>query len=180
MPDETQAPEAAQEPTPTNSQAETVETFDREYVEKLRKENATYRTKAKAAEEAAEKARLEAERAKLDEVERLKAEKADAEKRAAEIEARAVAAERRAALAGKVADPNAALKLLEDKHLNDEGQVDVEALLQDYPFLAPQQAGAVNLPAARSAGGTGPLRPEDFRGKDQAWITANLHRLQKQ
>ncbi len=175
---ETLAQEAAEPTTPTT---ETVETFDREYVEKLRKENATYRTKAKKAAEEAERARLEAERSKLDELERLKAEKADAEKRAAEIEARAVAAERRAALTGKVADPAAALKLLDpDAHLTEAGDVNVDALLKDYPFLAPPQAaGGVNLPGARTAGRTGPLTPDDFRGQSQEWIAANLHRLQK-
>src|SRR5690554_6065961 len=155
----------AQEATTDTGTTEQVETFDREYVEKLRKENATYRTKAKAAEEAAEKARLDAERQKLDEVERLKAEKADAEKRAAEIEARAIAAERRATLTGKVADPTAALKLLdEETHLDAEGNINLDALLKDYPFLAPTPSG-VNLPGAKSDKTPGTLTPEDFRGK---------------
>lgn len=136
----------------TASREEPVETFDREYVEKLRKENAKYRNEAKQNAEKAEKARLESERQKLDEVERLKAEKADAEKRAQAIEQRAVAAERRAALAGKVADPAAALKLLDpDKHLNGD-EVNIEALLKDYPFLAPRQESGVYIPAARTAG----------------------------
>lgn len=145
---ETQVPETN---APTEATTEQVETFDREYVEKLRKENATYRTKAKNAEEAAEKAKTNAERAKLDEVERLKAEKADVDKKLAEIEARAVAAERRAALTGKVADPAAALKLLDpDKHLDGDA-VNVEALLADYPFLAPAKEPGVNIPGARTA-----------------------------
>lgn len=170
----------AQEATTDTSTTEQVETFDREYVEKLRKENATYRTKAKAAEEAAEKARLDAERQKLDEVERLKAEKADAEKRAAELEAKATAAERRAALTGRVADPIAALKLLdESEHLGDDGSVNVDKLLESYPFLAPQQdTKRVDLPGQKTMPGPkGDLTAEDFRGKDQAWIAANLHRL---
>lgn len=170
----TDAPEAT-----TTTQPEQPETFDREYVTKLREENARYRTRAKEAQEAAEKARLDAERQKLDEVERLKAEKADAEKKAAEIEARAVAAERKAALTGKVADPVAALKLLEDTHLDDEGNVLVDKLLEAYPFLAPQQdTKRVDLPGQKTMPGPkGDLTPDDFRGKDQAWIAANLHRL---
>lgn len=158
MPQDTNAETtAAQEANPTTeTQTETVETFDREYVEKLRRENAAYRTKAKQAEDAAEAARLAAEREKLDEVERLKAEKADAEKRASEIEARAVAAERRAALTGKVADASAALKLLDaDKHLTAEGDVNVTALLEDYPFLAPAADKAARTPST-GAGGTVP------------------------
>lgn len=143
-------PQVQETNEPTQPQEEPVETFDREYVEKLRKENATYRTKAKKAEEAAEAAKKAAEREKLDEVERLKAEKADADKRLAEIEARAVAAERRAALTGKVADPAAALRLLDEAHLDDDGNVLVDKLLEAYPFLAPKEPG-VNIPGARTA-----------------------------
>ena len=175
-PETTDAPKA----TTDTQTTEQPETFDREYVEKLRKENASYRTKAKEAQEAAEKAKTDAERAKLDDIERLKAEKADAEKRAAEIEARAIAAERRAALTGKVADPQAALKLLdESEHLGDDGSVNVDKLLESYPFLAPApDSKRVDLPGQKTMPGPkGDLRPDDFRGKDQAWISANLHRL---
>lgn len=56
----------------------------------------------------------------------------------AEREAR-TRAERIAALTGKVADPKAAIKLLEDKHLSDDGGVNVDALLADYGFLAPSK-----------------------------------------
>lgn len=179
MPEDTNPTETTDAPEATTTTDTAPETFDREYVEKLRKENASYRTKAKEAQEAAEKAKTDAERAKLDDIERLKAEKADIEKRAAEAEARAVAAERRAALTGKVADPQAALKLLEDTHLDDDGQVNVEALLEAYPFLAPQQdTKRVDLPGQKTMPGPkGDLTAEDFRGKDQAWIAANLHRL---
>src|SRR5690606_6294727 len=131
--------EPAPEATPDQGQEQQQETFDAAYVKKLRDENASWRQKAKAAQEAAEAAKLAAERAKLDGLERVKAEKADVEKRAQEAEARAVAAERRAALAGKVADPAAALKLLEDKHLQEDGSVNVDQLLADYPFLKPPQ-----------------------------------------
>ena len=152
-PETTTAPEAVTEPT-----TEQVETFDREYVEKLRKENASYRQKAKKAEEAAEAARLSAEREKLDEVERLKAEKADAEKRAAEIEARAVAAERKAALTkAKVVDEDAALKLLDpERHLTDDGSVNADALFADYPFLRATPTGPT---PATSGSGTNPKPP---------------------
>lgn len=174
----TTAPEAPEATQPTETQQEPVETFDREYVEKLRKENATYRTKAKEAAEKAEKARLEAERAKLDEVERLKAEKADVEKRAAEIEQRAVAAERRASITGKVADATAALKLLDDtKHLNRDGDVNVEALLKDYPFLAPTTPAGVSIPGARSSK-TATLTEEDVKRMTPEQINARWPEVQ--
>ena len=73
----------------------------------------------------------------MEESERLKAEKADAEKKALDAEERALRAERKATLAGKVADPNAALKLIEESHLDSSGNVNVDALLKDFPFLKP-------------------------------------------
>ncbi len=147
MPEDTpQAPEAT---TPAAPEAQP-ETFDREYVEKLRKENATYRRKAQEAHEAVEAAKTAAERAKLDELERVKAEKADVEKRIAELELRSLTAERRAAITGKVADATAALKLLDEtRHLDQDGAVKVDALLTDYPFLAPKAlAGSIPAPDA--------------------------------
>lgn len=142
------APEAD---PPTETQQEPVETFDRDYVEKLRKENATYRTKAKQAQEAAEKARIEAERQKLDEVERLKAEKADAEKAAQEARAEAARARHLIALAGKVVDPEDALAIAERAGLVTEDGVDVEALLKAKPYLAPPTQAGVTIPGARNA-----------------------------
>lgn len=154
---QTQAPTTPEVTTPTQPQDAPVETFDRDYVEKLRAENAKYRTRAKEAQDAAEAAKLAAEREKLDEVERLKAEKADAEQ-ALEVERTArTNAERMASLTGKVADPAAALKLLDtEKHLNEDGTVNTEALLTDYAFLAPNQkpAGTTISGAGTVAGST--------------------------
>lgn len=103
-----------------------------------------------------------AERAKLDEVERVKAEKADIEKRAQEAEARAVAAERRAALTGKVADPAAALKLIDaEQHLTEDGNVNVDALLESYPFLKPTQTGPAPIGGANPRGQKDPALMSD-------------------
>lgn len=104
----------------------TEEEFNRHMAAARRKWEAEVK---KAAEEAAK-------RAQMDEAERLKAEKQELEARIAAEAAARLAAERKAALAGKVADPNAALKLLEDRHLDEAGNVRVDALLADYPFLA--------------------------------------------
>lgn len=144
-------PEAPEATTPTNPQPEPVETFDREYVEKLRKENAAYRTRAKEASEAAERIKLEAERAKLDEVERLKAEKADAEKAAQEARAEAARARHLMTLAGKVVDPEDALAIAERAGLVTDDGVNVDELLKAKPYLAPPQAHGVNIPGARNA-----------------------------
>lgn len=164
---------------PTETTTEPVETFTREYVEKLRKENATYRTKAKKAEEEAEAAKKAAEREKLDEVERLKAERADALKDAEAARAEAKRTKHLVSLAGKVTDPEDALLIAERAGFVTDDGVNVDALLKAKPFLAPPQLG-VNIPGARSATGkTSALTPDDFRGKDSAWIAENLHRLNK-
>lgn len=74
---------------------------------------------------------------------------AELEKAAADAASKAVAADRRAALTGKVADPVAALKLLDEtKHLTDDGVVNVDAILADYPFLAPSKPSQVATPGA--------------------------------
>jgi hypothetical protein len=169
-------------PTPEESQADTpeVETFDRAYVEKLRREAAQYRTRAKELEDAKtaeEQKRLE--QAPLEErLKTLEAEREQLLKRAEEAEAKRVNAERTAALTGKVASPKAALKLLEDAHLTDDG-VDIDALLKDYPFLAiaPDRPAAPAASGAPTPGGNRPLEAKDFRGKSEEWRLANIHRL---
>lgn len=144
-------PEApAQEATTPQPQVEQQETFDREYVEKLRRENASYRQRAKEAQEAAEAAKLAAEREKLDEVERLKAEKADLEKAAAEAKALAIAAERRASLTGRVVDIDLAMAVA-DKYVTEDGTLDVDALLTAHPALKAAPAGPTPV---GGAGGT--------------------------
>lgn len=140
-PEDVKKPAVATPEVDTKTQPETgeQETFDREYVEKLRRENASYRTKAKEAQEAAEAVRVTAEREKMGEVDRLKAELADRDKAIQEARAAQTAAERRAALTGKVADAGAALKLLDaEAHLAEDGSVNVDAFLKDYPFLTPE------------------------------------------
>lgn len=162
MPDTTTtttAPDAAsvttttQAPDALDAQAETQETFDRAYVEKLRKEAATYRERAKAAQDAADAQKKAAERSKLDEVERLKAEITDRDAALAQAKQEALAARRLATLTGKVADPNAALKLLEDAHVQEDGSINLDAFLQAYPFLSPKTGPAsINPTNAASAG----------------------------
>lgn len=113
--------------------------------------NAIVAREKKKAEKAAREA-FEAERKKADmsEIERAKAEAEEVRQQLEQERAARTAAERRAALTGKVADPQAALRLLdEDQHLDGDGNVNVKALLETYPFLAPQ-GGSVDLPGART------------------------------
>jgi len=134
------------------------------------------REKAKAAK--AERERLETERRKADmtEAERLKIEKEEAEKRAAVAEERAVTAERRASLTGKVIDPEAAMRLLTDDHLTEDGSIDVDALLKSYPFLTPSNTGT---PPTRGSGGGVPrttLDPNKMSTKEFDELTQRVMR----
>ena len=117
----------------------------------------------KTAEAAAERERLE--KAPLEEKLRgyeKELEKANARATAAE-QAR-TSAERRSALAGRVIDTDAALKLLGDEFVQDDGTVNADAFLEKYPFLkvtADAPARASTPPAnPRGAGTPGALTPE--------------------
>lgn len=142
-------------PAPTTPPAggNSGKTFTQEELDAIISERLERDRKAREAE-----AKQKAEREKMDAEQRAQAEKKEAEERAAAAEARALAAERRAALAGHVVDPAAAIKLLDpEKHLDRDGNVVVEKLLKDFPFLAPQQQP--KGPSAPGAGGTHPANP---------------------
>lgn len=97
------------------------------------------RAKASWEREAKEKS----DREKLGMEERLKKDLDEAIQKVADAEKRARAAEWKAELAGKVVSTTAALKLVDaDKHVKQDGTLDVEAVLKEYPFLAAQQAAA--------------------------------------
>lgn len=168
-----QAPEA-QDATGTNDEIETL----RAKYERAQKDLIKFRTRAEeveAAQKAAEQERLS--KAPLEEkLAALEAEREKLTKQAQEAETRRVTAERTAALTGKVADPKAALKLLDEHHVTDDG-VNIDALLKDYPFLAPSSSGTVNIPGSRGAKEPTHLRDTDFKGKSPAWIAENLHKL---
>lgn len=91
---------------------------------------------------------------------------------------------RRQSLEGKVTDMNAAMKLLDpERHLNSDGTVNVHALYQEFPSLAP----SVNVPTAPDGGGgphfTGPVGndPEEVarRGGSPTAINSAFDRLLK-
>ena len=173
----TPAPEA-QDAKGTTDPAAELEALRAKY-ERAQKDLTKFRTRAEeveAAQKQAEEERLS--KAPLEEkLAALEAEREKLTKAAQDAETRRVTAERMATLTGKVADPKAALKLLDDDHLTGDGDVNVDALLKAYPFLAPTHPGSVNIPASRSSKEPTHMRPEDFRGKSQAWIAENLHRL---
>ena len=116
--------------------------------------------------------RVEAEkRARMDEADRLKAELADRDARIEAAELKALTAERLADLTGKVIDPKAALRLWEEDDTLD-------SFLKRHPYMAPTpERPTAPAPNAPTASSTRPLRPEDFRGKSEAWIAEHLPQL---
>ena len=172
-----QAPEAQDAQGTNTDPAAELEALRAKY-ERAQKDLTKFRTRAEeveAAQKQAEEERLS--KAPLEEkLAALEAERDKLTKAAQEAENRRVTAERTAALTGKVADPKAALKLLDEHHVTDDG-VNIDALLKDYPFLAPSSSGTVNIPGSRGAKEPTHLRDTDFRGKSPAWIAENLHKL---
>jgi hypothetical protein len=128
---------------PSTTAPEAPETFDREYVEKLRNEAAKYRTLAKERADAmktAEAARLE--QAPLED--RLKAIEAERDALAKQAEERTNDLRKERGmrqLATEVTDPEGALILATSLGLvDDDGNVNTKKLLEAKPYLAHQPA----------------------------------------
>jgi hypothetical protein len=101
----------------------------------------------------------------------------DAERKAQEAELARVQSAREASLIGRVADAKKALRLLDpEKHLDEDGNVRVDAFLADNPFMAFKSAG-VTIPGPHSTAEPNVLKPEDFVGKPAEWRAQNIHRL---
>lgn len=171
--------------TGTTDSTLTLEAAQKE-LERARKEAARYRTQLREREEADAKAAEEKRQAELTAEERAREAEAKAQEAIAAADARVQAAERKAALTGKVADATAALKLLDpEAHLNEDGTVNTEALLESYPFLAVTTPAPAGKTPAPGAGGTAPkpttiadlenLTPEEFE-KRRAEIYAGLRK----
>jgi len=149
-------------------------------LDKARKEAARYRERLREREEA-EKAAAEAKRQAEQTAEQRATE---AERKATEAlqaaEARVQAAERKAALAGRVANPERVLRLMDDPDAYFDGlEPKVDAILAAFPeyALKNQSAPAAAGLGAPASGSARPFTPEDFRGKSQEWIEENLSRL---
>ena len=114
---------------------------------KVRKEAAKYRTKLRELETKVEGERKNQERSKMEESERLKAEKAEIEAKLNEREQALAQTLLQIELQGKVANPKAAIKLLDDNHFDADGAIDLDAFFKDFPELKPQatkQSGGTN------------------------------------
>lgn len=110
-----------------NDQADTGKTFDADYVSKLRKEAAQYRTEAKANADAAKRLeQIEAEKAKADQT--AAEREAAAEARAAQAEARAMKLD---VAFEKGLTPAQAKRLVGANR--EELEADADEILRDFP-----------------------------------------------
>lgn len=73
--------------------------------------------------------------AQLSAEERLKELEAQLKQKDSAFEAERRTWQNKLSLSGKVADPEAAIKLLTDAHLSDDGTVNLDAFLETYPFM---------------------------------------------
>ena len=163
MPDDLNATESTPEGTETDApEADAKEsTLDteamRKELEKVRKEAAKYRTRLREREEAEQTAADEKRKAEQTAEERAK----DAEKRAEEAlaaaEKRVQTAERKAALAGKVTQPDRVLRLMDnpDEYF-DGAEPDVDRITKDFPEYTPKHAGSTPVDGARPRSGKEP------------------------
>lgn len=119
-------------------------------LERARKEAAKYRTQLREREEAEKKAAEDKRQAELTAEERAKEAERKAQEALEAAEARVQAAERRAALAGKVTNAERVLKLLDNpEEYFDGSEPNVEAILKDFPEYTPGRTsvGASTRPA---------------------------------
>lgn len=185
MPEDTNPPTTVDAPdadttetTPTLSP----EDMSRE-IDKLRKESARYRTKAKQLEEAQATAAEAKRKAELTAEERAIAAEKKAEEALATAEARVLTAERKAALAGKLTNIDRVLRLMDDPETYfDGGTPNVDAILRDFPEYAPKPASTVTIPGSKTAGGpaTNPWVRETRNLTEQARITRENPALAQQ
>ena len=159
MPEETITTETTT-PDSSGTESQTPKTFTQAELDKIVGDRLN-RTKAQFDSQIA-KAREEAAAAALEQAQMTEAErsKAQLEQIKAELQterARATTAERKAALVGKVANVDAALKLLDPEHILEDGSVNTDAFLGKYPFLA----ATTNQPD-NTTGGNGKGKPGDI------------------
>lgn len=155
----------------------------RKEIEKLRKEAASYRTRAKDLEPLAKKAK-ELEDAQKSEQERLAEQLAEAEKRAQAIQQRAVRAEVKALAAAEFADPEDAHAFLNlDSYVGEDGEIDADRIADDLAELLKRKphlgkATGPRRPApdrTQGSSGNGARTPTDPATEFAGWMKRALH-----
>lgn len=133
----------------------------RKEIEKLRKESANYRTKAKELEPLARKAK-ELEDAQKSEQERLAEQLSAAEQRIQTFRQRAVRSEVRALAAAEFADPDDAHAFLHlDEFVDDDGDIDTDGIRKELAELLKRKP---HLARPAEAAGPRPPRPDRTQG----------------
>ncbi|WP_435246340.1 hypothetical protein [Streptomyces sp. NRRL F-5630] len=174
-------PETSQEPegeTPADPWADPAAA--RREIERLRKESASYRTKAKELEPLAAKAR-ELEDAQKSEAERLTEQLAAERERAATATRSAVSARVEALAARAFADPEDAAGALDLAAYVDESgaidtdriQADLDDLLKRKPHWARPDDNGPRRPApdrTQGSSGNGNRTPNDPKAEFEAWF----------
>ena len=166
MPEETQTEQVETEPQEIEAapEAEVTKTDPwadpeaaRKEIEKLRKESAGYRTKAKELEPLAKKAK-ELEDAQKTEAERLNEQLTDAQERAAKAVQTAVASKVEALASKDFADPEDAASALDlAAYVDADGSIDADAIRRDLDDLLKRK------PHWAKPADNGPRRPAPDR-----------------
>jgi hypothetical protein len=136
------------------------------------------REKKKAEKSAREAIEAERKKAEMSEAEKLKADLAERDKEIADTKAEVRRERSLRQLTGKVVDDEDALAIAERLQLVDEdGKVDLEALLKVKPYLAPQASGPT---PTSGAGGTTPkgLTAEKLKSMDSKEFAEIQKRVQ--
>jgi hypothetical protein len=133
---------AVLEPGNAETRSYTTDDLNRVVAERLARAEKAH---AKAITEARSAAIAEA---KLSEAEQLANALSAAKAEQAALLAKLTLAERRAQLSGAVSDVSAAVKLADDSHLDEAGNIDLDALFRQYPSLKPTPAAATPTPGA--------------------------------
>lgn len=169
-PDVDEALDAPEEPT-TEPAALTPEAMSRE-LERARREAAKYRTRLREKEQAEAKAAEEKRQAELTAEQRATEAEQKAAKALEEAEARVKAAERKAALAGKVSNPDRVMRLMDDPNEYFDGaNPKLDAILEAFPEYTnrPTAVGTSSKTTPTSSDGT-PKTLADFEGKPQSYF----------
>ena len=146
-----------------------------EEIRKLRSEAANYRVKAKNAEDSRGSLQEQLTEA-LTAANQWESKAKEIETTLSKLQAEQKTLTLKSQLAGKVIDPDKAIKLIEDKHYNEEGVFQLDKFLEDNPFLAANEQ-KVNTPA--NNGGSQPAGDiqKIIEGKDANWIAENWDKL---
>ena len=169
--DQTEQPEAPEaEGTSTELSPEDM----RREMEKARKEAAKYRTRLREKEEAEKTAQEAKRQAEMTAEERAKEAERRAETALAEAEARVQKAERRAALAGKVSNPDRVLRLMDDPESYFDGtEPNLDAILSDFAEYAPSKRQSAPAPEGTPGPSGRRYTSDDLKNMTEAEINAN-------